>query len=99
MNKKIISKKIQKKEEYFIQFTDEELATLNISAGDKFSWEEHPEGGFLLKKFETIDIDLEEMPREVLEFLIAESIERDITINDIINEIIEKIIDEERNLD
>lgn len=74
-----------------IKFTDEEMSAIGIKAGDKFSYEEC-EDGILLKKYASIDLDLSEFSRETLEFLVSESIEKDITVSECIESIIEKNI-------
>ena len=78
--------------EVCIKFTDEELQNLKISPGDKFSIEES-DGGLLLKKFTTVDLDMSEWNRDTLEFLIQESCEKDISINEIVSNILEKYIE------
>ena len=45
----MIKKTIQRSEDCFVQFTNEELTKLGIKEGDKFSWEED-NGSILLKK-------------------------------------------------
>lgn len=75
-----------------VKFTEEELLKLNIKEGDKFSIEETDEG-ILLKKFESIELDMSEWDRKVLEMLIADSCNRDISVNEIISEIIQKFIE------
>jgi hypothetical protein len=79
-----------------IKFTEEELSTLGLKQGDKFSWEEAKEG-FILKKYEKIDVDISEWSREVLEMLIAESVEQDISVNDVICKILEEQFAKEDN--
>ena len=88
---KSISKKIQKKEEYYIEFTHEELEVLNIKKGDKFSWEVSDEG-VLLKKYGEIEIDLKDFSKELLEFLVKESIQNDISVNEVIETILNEFI-------
>lgn len=75
-----ISKKIQTRQEYFIQFTDEEAGALNIKEGDKFSIKATDEG-ILLERYGSIEIDLADFSKETLEFLIEESIGKDIPIS------------------
>ncbi len=88
----MIRKTIQRSEECFVQFTKEELEQLNIKEGDKFTWEVQDDG-LMLKKFGTIDIDFADFDREVLEFLIAESCEKDVSVNEIISDILQKTVD------
>jgi hypothetical protein len=87
----MIKKTVQRSEECFIQFTEDELLELNIKAGDKFSCSIE-DGSVVLKKFETLDIDLSEWPREVLEMIISQSVEEDISINEVISNILERML-------
>jgi len=79
-----------------IKFTEEELSKLGLKQGDKLSWEEAKDG-FILKKYEKIDVDISEWSREVLEMLIAESVEQDISVNDVICKILEEQFAKEDN--
>lgn len=88
----MIKKTIQRSEDLFVQFTPEELKELNVKEGDKFSWHFTEDGGIALKKFETIDIDLGDFNRDVLEFIIAESCEKDISVNEVISNILEQAV-------
>jgi hypothetical protein len=87
----MIKKTVQRSEDCFVQFTEEELSQLNIKAGDKFSCEIE-DNSVVLKKFASIDIDISEWSREVLEMLISDSIEKDISVNDVICNIVENHI-------
>lgn len=87
----MISKKVQRSEELYVQFTDEELEALNIKAGDKFSWEVENDS-LVLKKFASLDVDISEWSREVLEMLIVESIEKDVSVNEVICDILDKYL-------
>ena len=95
---KQITKQIQKQEEYFIQFTDEELKQLDIQEGDKFTCEiNEQDNSILMKKFATLEINLAEFSRETLEMLISESIEKDISVNEVINNVLEQTIENLEN--
>jgi bifunctional DNA-binding transcriptional regulator/antitoxin component of YhaV-PrlF toxin-antitoxin module len=95
MNNKPIrfSKKVEPTGDLCVKFTDEEMTALGIKAGDKFSFHEDKEG-ILLKKYATIDIDLSEFSREVLEYLVQESCSKDITVNEVVEQILLKLVDE-----
>jgi len=90
----MVTKKIQRSEELYIQFTDEELKSLNIKAGDKFSWEVENDS-VVLKKFASLDVDISEWSREVLEMLIVESVEKDISVNEVICNILDNFLSKE----
>lgn len=87
-----IKKTIQRSEECFIQFTQDELKQLNIEAGDKFTWEMQDDGSCLLHKCVPIEINLSEYSREVLEMVISESIEKGLPVDDVMCNIIEEYI-------
>lgn len=87
----MIKKTIQRSEDCFVQFTNEELIKLGIKEGDKFSWEED-NGSILLKKYVPLEVDISDWSRDVLEMLISESVEKDISINDVICGIIERAL-------
>ena len=87
----MIKKTVQRSEDCFVQFTDEELLELNIKAGDKFSCSIENES-VVLKKFQTIEIDMSEWSRDILEMLILKSIEEDISVNDVISNILEQML-------
>jgi len=87
----MIKKTVQRSEDCFVQFTDEELKQLGIRAGDKFSCSIENDS-VVLKKFETIDIDMSEWPRDILEMLISTSVEEDISINEVISNILERML-------
>jgi hypothetical protein len=93
--KQPIAKTVLKKEDYYIQFTDEEMVELNIEPGQKFTCE-LKDGGLQLTPFVKIELEMGNWPRELLEFLIQESCEKDISVNDIICEVLESAIKNER---
>jgi bifunctional DNA-binding transcriptional regulator/antitoxin component of YhaV-PrlF toxin-antitoxin module len=89
----MIKKTIEPTGDVCVKFTEDELVKLNIKQGDKFSITESDEG-ILLEKFSTVDINLSEFSREILEFLIQESCEKDVSINDVISDILEKSLEQ-----
>jgi len=86
-------KKLQQSEEVYIQFTPEELAEHGLKIGDKFSCKIE-ENSIILKKYAEIELDMSEYPREVLMHLIAESVEQDISVNEVIEQVIASYIDQ-----
>jgi bifunctional DNA-binding transcriptional regulator/antitoxin component of YhaV-PrlF toxin-antitoxin module len=85
----MIKKTIEPTGDVCVKFTEEELAKLNIKQGDKFSIKETGDG-ILLEKFSTVDINLSELDRELIEFLIQESCDKDVSINEVISDLLEK---------
>jgi len=90
----MIKKIVEPTGDVCIKFTEEELLQLGLKQGDKLSFEEE-NGNFVLKKFCKIDIDMSEWNRDILEFLISESCEKDISINEVISNVIEKTLEDE----
>jgi hypothetical protein len=90
----MIKKTIEPTGDVCVKFTEEELAKLNIKQGDKFSIKE-TDDGILLEKFATIELDLSEFNRDILEFLIQESCNKDISINEVFSNILDRIIKDE----
>jgi len=93
--KQPIAKTVLKKEEYYIQFTDEEMAELNMEPGQKFTCDLE-DGGLKLTPFAKIELEMGDWPKELLEFLIQESCEKDISVNDVICNVLEEVIKNER---
>ncbi len=84
-------KKIQEKKDLFIQFSDEEMEELGWKEGQKLSFDFDKEtGSITLKPFVKVDIDITDWDRELLEFLIQESCEKDVSVNEIISNILEQ---------
>ena len=90
----MIKKTIEPTGDVCIKFTQDELIELNINEGDKFSIKEC-DNGILLQKFEKLELDISEWDRSILEMLISDSCEMDISINDLIGDIISKFIKNE----
>lgn len=90
----MIKKTIEPTGDVCVKFSEEELAQLNIKQGDMFSIKEQ-DGGILLEKFVSIELDLSEFRRDILEFLIQESCDKDISVNDVFSNIFEKFIENE----
>ena len=87
----MIKKSIQSFVEYGVKFTDEECEKLQIKEGDKFSIETLDDG-ILLKKYDILELNLEEFSRESLEFLIKESCEKNITISEVIESVLDNFV-------
>lgn len=87
-------KKIQEKKDLFIQFSEEEIHELGWEEGQKLSFKFDEETkAITLEPFVKMELDISEWDREILEFLVKESCERDISVNEIINEVLVKNFD------
>lgn len=83
-----ITKKLQQSTDLLITFTEEELESLGLTQGDKFSVYHQDDGSILLEKFVTLELETEEWPRHILEYLIKVSCEKDVSVNEVINDVL-----------
>jgi hypothetical protein len=91
MNK---TKKVQEKTDLFIQFSEEEIEEMGWEKNQKLSVKVDEETGQItLEPFVKMELEIGDWPREILEFLVVESCERDVSVNEIINETLSKFID------
>lgn len=88
---KPIAKPIKVKEDYYIEFTDEELKALKMEKGQKYSCEIE-DGALKLVPFEKVELEIGNWEREILEMLIQESCERDVSVNQVISDVLEEVI-------
>ena len=88
---KPISKTLQRSNDYYIQFTDEEMEALDIKPGDKYSCKIQ-NGGLSLEKYQPVEINISEFDREVLEFLVETSIQEQITVEEVIENTLKEAI-------
>ena len=86
-------KKVQEKKELFLQFSEEEMQEMGWEEGQKLSLKFDEETkAITLEPFVKMNIDIGEWDREILEYLVGESCDRDVPVNEIINESLEKMI-------
>jgi hypothetical protein len=82
-------KKVQEKKELYLQFSEEDMQEIGWEEGQKLSLDLDEETGTItLKPFVKMEIEISEWPREILEFLVTESCDRDVSVNEIINEVL-----------
>jgi hypothetical protein len=89
-------KTLQRSNDLFIQFDEEDIAKLNLEEGDKFSISIEEDGIFKLDKLVPLELDLSEFPRDTLEQLIIQSAEKDLSVNEIFTEWLEFICNDLR---
>jgi hypothetical protein len=78
-------KTVQKKEEYFIQFTDEEMDQLGFKPNTRFTIElSEDKSGLKLIPHEEIEIDLEQFSKEELINMIHAANKLDMTFEDFV---------------
>lgn len=84
-------KKVLEKKELYIQFSEEEMQELGWEEGQKLSFKFNEETkAITLEPFVKMELDINEWDREILEFLVKESCDRDISVNEVINEVLTK---------
>jgi len=84
-------KAVQKREEYFIEFSEDEFAKFGWEPNQKFDWKLNKDVSVFLKPWTSIDLgDIESFPREVLELLIIESLEKDVPVNQVIIDLLKR---------
>ena len=89
-------KKVQEKKELFLQFSEEEMQEMGWEEGQKLSLKFDEETkAVTIEPFVKMDIDISEWDREILEYLVGESCKRDVPVNEIINESLEKMINKD----
>jgi hypothetical protein len=93
--KKPIRKTVQSREEYYIQFTDEEMAELKMEPGQKYSWEVK-DGGVQLTPYVKVEMDISQWDKETLVYLIEQSCQRDVSVNDVIVDTLERYLKSEQ---
>lgn len=88
---KPIAKPLKVKEDYYIEFTDEELKALKMEKGQKYTCEIE-DGAVKLVPFEKVELEMGTWDRSILEMLIQQSCERDVSVNEVISDILEEVI-------
>jgi hypothetical protein len=89
-----MKKQLEPTGDMMISFTDEELAELNIKGGDKFDFKPQMDGSIKLEKYVDLELDMTDWPVEVLQMIIKKSCEQDITVNEVLIEILEQAVNE-----
>lgn len=84
-------KKVQEKKDLFIQFSEEEMQELGWEENQKLSMSVDEETGAInIKPWVKMEIEMEDWPKELMLFLIQESCEKDISINEVITNVLEE---------
>lgn len=89
MTKKVL----QPTNDVFIQFTEEELSAIGAGPGTKFSAKLHDDGSIELRPYVKMDIDISDWSRDVLEMLVTLSCEKDISVNDVICDLLKQSLE------
>jgi hypothetical protein len=84
-------KKVQEKKDLFIQFSEEEMQELGWEERQKLSMSVDEEtGAITIKPWVKMEIEMDNWPKELMLFLIQESCEKDISINEVITNVLEE---------
>ncbi len=86
-------KKLREETVHYIQFTEEEISELGFEENQKFEVSCEEDGSILLKPFTKLEIDLEDLPKSTLIHLISESCDKDISMNEVFSDILERVVD------
>jgi hypothetical protein len=82
-------KKVLEKKELYIQFSDEEINEIGWEEGQKLSISyDEDTNAIALKPYVKVDIDMSEWSRELLEFLVSESCRKDVSCNQIVEDVL-----------
>ncbi len=88
-------KKVLEKKDLYIQFSEEEIQEMGWEEGQKLSFKfDEDTKAITLEPFVKMELDITEWPVEIFQFLVAESCERDVPVNEIINEVLTNYINE-----
>lgn len=87
-----MKKALQPTGDMMIAFTEDELLELNIKQGDKFDFKLQDDGSVKLEKYVDLELDMADWPREVLEMLVKRSCEQDVSVNEVLIEILKQVI-------
>jgi hypothetical protein len=88
-------KTLQPTNDLYIQFSEEELSQIGAGPGTKFSVKHHDDGSIELRPYVKMEIEISDWPRELLEMLISDSCEKDVSVNDVIADLLKQSLDNE----
>jgi len=89
----ITKKVLQPTNDVYIQFTEEELSAIGVSPGTKFETKFNDDGSIELRPYVGIELDISDWPREVLEMIVKDSCEQDISANEVINNLLKESLE------
>lgn len=83
-------KTVKEKKELYIDFSEEEIKELGWKENQKLSIDVDENNNIIIKPWVTIDIDTSDWPKEIFEFLVELSLEKEMTVNEIIVDLLTK---------
>lgn len=93
-NNNMTKKTLLPTNDLYVQFTDEEIQELGWEAGQKLDVKLHDDGSIELRPYAKMEIDLADWDRDVLEMIIKKSCEDDISVNDVISNLLKTFLDD-----
>ena len=79
----------------FIEFSEEEIAEAGWKPNQRLEMTMEDDGALKIVPWKSVDIgDISDYPREVLELFVLESLEKDVPVTDIINDVLKAFVDE-----
>lgn len=94
----MITKKLEQETNLVIKFTEDEMAELGIDKNDKFTISVRDDECIILEPYAKVEIDLESYDKKTLIHMIQMSAEQDISINEVIEQILTEVMKEETDI-
>lgn len=88
-----ITKKVEPTNEVCIKFSEEEMEQLKLQPGTKLSVKELDNGSLELAPFASLEVDMADWSREMLEMLVKLSCDQDVSVNEVIQKILSERLD------
>lgn len=85
------TKIVKEKRELYIEFSEEEIQELGWKDNQKLSLDQEG-NSIVIKPWVSVEIDTSEWPKEVFEMLVQMSLEQEKTVNEIIVDLITKVV-------
>ena len=88
-------KTLQPTNDLYIQFTEDELNQIGAGPGTKLSVKHNDDGSIELRPYVKMEIEISDWSREVLEMLITKSCEDDVSVNNVINDLLKQALEDD----
>jgi len=89
-----MTKQLKTKEDFYLEFSDSELADLGIKKGDKFEIKCNGDGSIILKPFSSLEIDLSLFTKDELIEIIKIGEKEDQTFGNTVVNILSKAVED-----
>lgn len=91
-------KTIKEKKDLYIEFSEDEMKELGWKENQKLSMSLTEDGGISIQPLVNVEIDMSGYSPEILHWLIKQSADNDISINEVISNILETFIEDDKVL-